>query len=397
MKVTMNEAEKLLKGNHIFEQLGFSMLLARLKKIHAQDESPETLEKCAEEINAFLDKFMAIMSADCDVIEQSVKPGKCLLTLEETKERINSGKVLHIAGTEALLQELPKGNWIGGSTEYFMTEDGGIVSGELLYVTEIECEEFSIKAYGTDTIAQVANDAYDNGFTIVIVPADSKLHIEYAENAMFYENLFMRNIVGWIAGRNITMPEQKPIAVNGTASAAYPDKAVALHIKIPENQKAAIKFINIFQPDENSPIIEFTQEGFSAVNCLIDGKETAFADYIAQNSIDTKLPLIGDYSGNGINISFKSIEKGVVTFYAPVFNNIKYRTAKQIPDYVAAFHDRITAIEDEGAVFSCNCILNFLFGELEGKTIERFTGPVTFGEILYQLLNQTLVYVTIID
>jgi hypothetical protein len=44
-------------------------------------------------------------------------------------------------------------------------------------------------------------------------------------------------------------------------------------------------------------------------------------------------------------------------------------------------------------MFSCNCILNFLYGELEGKSIGTFTGPVTFGEIAYQLVNQTLVYV----
>ncbi|MEO0003956.1 MAG: hypothetical protein RLZZ22_1648, partial [Pseudomonadota bacterium] len=44
-------------------------------------------------------------------------------------------------------------------------------------------------------------------------------------------------------------------------------------------------------------------------------------------------------------------------------------------------------------VFSCNCILNFLFGELEGKAIGGVEGPITFGEIGYQLLNQTMVAV----
>ena len=46
--------------------------------------------------------------------------------------------------------------------------------------------------------------------------------------------------------------------------------------------------------------------------------------------------------------------------------------------------------------FSCNCILNYLYGELEGKVTEGMYGPVTFGEIAYQLLNQTLVYVRIV-
>ena len=47
--------------------------------------------------------------------------------------------------------------------------------------------------------------------------------------------------------------------------------------------------------------------------------------------------------------------------------------------------------------FSCNCILNYLYSELEGKKTGGITGPITFGEIAYQLLNQTMVYLTIED
>ena len=54
-----------------------------------------------------------------------------LMTFEETSKLIKEGKILHIAATEALLKKLPKGNWIGGSTEYFMAKDGGKVSGDL--------------------------------------------------------------------------------------------------------------------------------------------------------------------------------------------------------------------------------------------------------------------------
>jgi hypothetical protein len=34
---------------------------------------------------------------------------------------------------------------------------------------------------------------------------------------------------------------------------------------------------------------------------------------------------------------------------------------------------------------------------LAGKQTGAFTGPVTFGEVAYQLLNQTLVYLKIHD
>ena len=48
-------------------------------------------------------------------------------------------------------------------------------------------------------------------------------------------------------------------------------------------------------------------------------------------------------------------------------------------------------------VLSCNCILNHLCSELEGKKTGEITGPVTFGEVAYQLFNQTMVYLTVSD
>ena len=318
-----------------------------------------------------------------------------LLSFGEVSEKISKGTLLHIAGAEALLKKLPKGNWIGGSTEYFMSEDGGKVSGELLFVTEFSYKNFLIKTYNSDDIKNVANDGFDNGFSIVIVPFDSAIHREYAENAPEFENMFMKNVTGWIAGVNLGVQGQTPISVNGSSLEVCPDKAVALHLEVPTGKVVNMGIVNIFEQDEKSPLIEFVQEGFVVKSCLVDGKEVNFADYLAKNNIDTKMPLVGDYSGSGVNVSIKSISDGTVYLYAPVFSGIQYRVAKQISDYENAFRSRLSGISDADSVFSCNCILNFLYGGLEGKKIEAFAGPITFGEIAYQLVNQTLVYVTV--
>jgi hypothetical protein len=265
----------------------------------------------------------------------------------------------------------------------------------MLFVTELQCENFRIKSYSADEIKNVANDTFDSGFSIVIVPFDSAVHKEYAQNAAGYEGMFIKNIAGWVAGVNLNIPGQTPVTVNGTTGEVYLDKAAVLHLEVPAGKTVGINIINIFTQDELSPVIEFTKEGFNIETCLVDGKEVVFADYIQQNNLNIKLPLVGDYSGNGVNISLKSIENGVVHLYAPVFSNIKYRVAKNISDYQQEFHNRLAGVTDAEAVFSCNCILNFLYGELEGKKIEAFTGPITFGEIAYQLLNQTLVYITV--
>ena len=87
---------------------------------------------------------------------------------------------------------------------------------------------------------------------------------------------------------------------------------------------------------------------------------------------------------------------GVVTFFAPVFTGIDYRLAEPVGDYAASF---AAAVERAGvdAAFACNCILNYRYGELEGKTTGHVIGPITFGEVAYQLVNQTLVYLSIVD
>jgi len=318
-----------------------------------------------------------------------------LITFEETSKLISGGKLLHIAGTEKLLKKLPKGNWIGGSTEYFMAKDGGKVSGDLLFVTEFPYSKFAIKSYDVKNISQVTGDSFESGFSILIIPFDSAVHKEYAQNAAGYDKMFIRTITGWISGVNLGIPGQTPVAVNGMTQEAYSDKAVALHLHTPEDKLVTVNIINIFEQDTNSPLIEFVEEGFSIKKCLVDGKEVVFADYIAQNKIDTKLPLVGDYLGRGINVSFKSVENGVVNLYAPVFKGIKYRMAKTLSNYVELFNKRLAEHKNSKSEFTCNCILNFLYGELENKKIEAFAGPITFGEIAYQLVNQTLVYITI--
>lgn len=68
MNITPQQTEKLLKGNLSFSQLGFSMLLTRLKIMYASNPSQATLLTCANEINAFLVKFKSIMGNDYTVV-----------------------------------------------------------------------------------------------------------------------------------------------------------------------------------------------------------------------------------------------------------------------------------------------------------------------------------------
>ena len=70
MSITAAQAQELLTGNHTFSQLGLSMLVTRLKSSYAKDSSQASLQKCANEINTFLEKYSSIIVADLAVISE---------------------------------------------------------------------------------------------------------------------------------------------------------------------------------------------------------------------------------------------------------------------------------------------------------------------------------------
>ena len=98
-----------------------------------------------------------------------------------------------------------------------------------------------------------------------------------------------------------------------------------------------------------------------------------------------------------VNVSVREVDpvNRQVLFYAPVFDGVTYQFATPISDYVCEFEQAMSDSDAKQTAFSYNCLLNFMYSELEGKKTGSITGPVTFGEIAYQLFNQTLVYMTL--
>lgn len=319
------------------------------------------------------------------------------VTLEEAKKLIEDGKVLHIAADECLLGQLPKGNWIAGTTPYFITEKGGITCKDKLYVNEIECIEFKTAVYDKKNVFDVTKDAYPNGMTFLVMPFASDAAIYYAKEAPNSEDVLMNPTIGWISGFDLSTDGSAKV-FDGFEGASYGDKAVALHVCLPEGKVASLGIVNIFDIDEKNEIIEFPEDALSVNKCFVNGKEVVFSDYISEKGIDTQLPLVADYNSVLVNVSIKAIseENKVVDFYAPVFAGKEYRFASPVKDYAAKFAECLKGYEEIKPIFSCNCILNYLYGELDGKATPPFAGPVTFGEVAYQLLNQTLVYAEII-
>ncbi len=320
-----------------------------------------------------------------------------LYTIQDTIQLINSGKLLSLAADEKILSQLPAGNWIAGTTPYFMDTEKGVFSKTHIYVNELTTfgNEYSIKVYDENNIFDITKDSYANGYTLIIIPPFQEIHKKYALEADNIENLYNNPIIGWVAGNDLS-ENQCPKTFNGTTSELYTDKAVAIHVKLPDTKFAEIQIVNIFERDENSDEIQFLEDGFECDYCLINGKKTLLSAYLKQNNIDIKSPLIADYSGAMINVSIKKVSDEKVNFYAPFFTDRIYKFAKKIDNYIYEFEKNIPKLEVQSE-FSCNCILNYLYGDLENKKIKSTTGPITFGEIAYKLLNQTLIHLIISD
>lgn len=324
-----------------------------------------------------------------------------LVSFDEAVRLLASGRSFAVAADRALLARLPPGSWIGGSIPYFVGQDGGECSREKVFVSEIPVLGAApeIRFYERGELPRVFADAPDNGFSLIVIPAFSQAHFDFARYAPEYEDAYFKPLVGWIAGVHLDdLDKERAIVAHGgqgTSRALSETAAVVMHVPLPAGRSARIDIVNLFRPGRG-PAIRFPHTGFGAGPCLIDGEPANLAEYLLANKIDTRVPLVADYCGAMVNVSIRGVDadKRSVDFYAPVFAHMEYRIAEPVDDYVAAFAAALPCGGSD-AVFSCNCILNYVHSQLAGKRTGALVGPATFGEVAYQLLNQTLVYLRI--
>jgi len=317
-------------------------------------------------------------------------------TLDQTIELINSGKALWISGPEPLLRQLPKGNWVGGTIPYFMGEEGGLVTDSLLHVTEAPAGgQVTIQSYDAEQLATIYQRDCDLGY--LIIPGMSEVHAAFGINASEYDGFGSYPLFGWIAGIHLNdLGQVSPKVANGQTLAIRDDVALCMHITLPAGKVAEVDVVTIFEQDLGADLITVEQAGFAQETVLINGQPQNLAAYIEAHDIDTRLPLVADYAGAQISASFQALEQGQTRFYAPLFPGVEYHLAKPVGNYAQRLQAEVAKQGGE-ATFYCNCILNFLYGELEGRKSGNLTGPATFGEIAYVLLNQTGVALKISD
>ncbi len=323
-----------------------------------------------------------------------------LVTIEQATKLINEKKYLFVSADEKVLKQLPKGNWIGGSIPYFVAQDGGEFSQDKVFVTLVPdfVEKVELKEYNASTVKNIYSDMSGNKVGFIIIPALTKTHIAFATEVPLSDNYSRNPLIGWISGLYLNdLGKYGAKVINGFTGQFTEDGALVMHLTLPKGKVANVDIINIFEQG-NGDVIEFDNVGFSASEAIVNGKKVNFPDYVKNNKLDVKLPLVANYCGANINVAFQTVGDKDVSFYGPVFKGVVYKQASPIGDYVTEFTKAIVKADPGKNVnFSCNCVLNFMYLDLEKKKTGAFVGPATFGEIAYQLLTQTMVYLTIDD
>ena len=323
-----------------------------------------------------------------------------LHSIADARKKIHSGRPLLLAGSAPLISQLPKGNWIAGSIPYFMDAQGGVCSESQVFITELApyAREAEIHEYSAATVSSICRDAPENGFSVLIMGYGSAVHAAYAKDAPTYPGMFLKTVVGWVAGVHLDrLGKDQPQVFNGLTGAGSFDAAVVMHVTLPKDRLAELDIVNVFKPGIG-PVFTFPVSGLTAKDCRVDGQTANLAQHMATMRQDTRLPLTADYNGSIVNVGIQQIDKGTgtVSFYGPVFAGVEYRFALPVSDYVHDFQAAVRHPEIP-TVFACNCLLNYLYAGLEGKRTGTITGPISFGEIANQLLTQTMVRLLIRD
>ena len=234
-----------------------------------------------------------------------------LLTLQDAAARIEAGAILSIAGDEALLTQLPKGNWIGGTSVYFVTQEGGKVVRDRLFCTTIEqADSAVIRTIGPDDLATIPAGYVDGGFSLVLVPAFSRAHATFAMEGAGYPGFFAQPLMGWISGVHLDdIGRVTPKVFDGATGTMLEDGAVVMHLQLPKGHKVDLDIVNIFsRSGDEGPSFSFEETGFSAQTAIVNGQKVSLARFLTEQGIDTRLPLIADYGGALVNVSVQSVD-----------------------------------------------------------------------------------------
>ena len=206
-----------------------------------------------------------------------------MLTVAEAAKRIEAGDVMVLAGAAELLTQLPRGNWIGGTTVYFVTETGGAVVRDRLFCTTFsEAKGATPRHLEPAELSKIADGYAPHGVTMIMIPAFSIAHSNFAVDGQTYPGLFDQPLAGWITGVHLDeIGTRAPMVYDGATGQGHDEGAVLLHVALPETAQIDLDILNIFAQGEQADLtFTFPDSGFAAKTAVVNGVAVDFAKYI---------------------------------------------------------------------------------------------------------------------
>ncbi len=317
-----------------------------------------------------------------------------LATPEEAAALIRAGRVLVLAGTAADLATLPHGQWIGGTAASFLTQAGGREANGRLFYSDLSAVArlVRLRHLSLPELRQIGRLHPANGFTLLIVPGFSQLLAGLCAGIMDYEGIYNAPLFGWVSAvAPYNLSKYRPQSFAGGPAGAS-ELAAVMSVTLPDELFAEIHIANLFNPGVG-PEIRFPKPGFVAEGaCQIGGETGNLAQYMEAKGIDQRLPLVADHDGALINLSILASDPhgGTTTFLAPVDPGLTYRFAEPVLDYPEELDRALVQLPRDASGLSSVCLQNYLHGRLRQAIGLPCQGPVSFGQIAYNVLNQTL-------
>jgi len=329
-------------------------------------------------------------------------------TVDQVNAMIKNGDKLLLSGDAALLSQLYKGDWIGGSCSRFVEKGKTLATTrEKIFVHNVTnvAANIKISVYEASNVSSIYDDAYDNGFSVLIMPFFSEVWGEYGVNCSNYSNFANRAVCGWVAVTPLYSDYEKndeSLVFSGKSGLSFKNSGVVMHIGLPADKYAEIHVFSPFKPSDDDVIV-FEENGQQFEFALVNGVKKSIRQYLIDRKIDRSVDagagsrkcLAGDYAGFIMNVAIahesEADEQKYVSFAAPIYKDIQYRIANM--DNMS-YEEEKKSLNDN-VVCSFTCITNSAHPEIYSKNLTQMNGPFTYGEIAYFLLNHATVYVTV--
>jgi len=186
-------------------------------------------------------------------------------------------------------------------------------------------DDTKIQVYDASNICNIYDDAFDNGFSVMIVPSFSEGIKEYSIHCSEYSNFAHRPVCGWNAVTSLYSDYERndeSLVFSGESDAPYTQECIVMHIGLPDDKYAEIHVFSPFKP-EGDDVIIFEENGQRFENVFINGNKMNFRQFLIDQQIDrthdssiiSRKCLAGDYGGFLMNVAIASETEGDLEKY----------------------------------------------------------------------------------